>query len=160
MAVDDLILAWRTNDAVNLALLGLCPDEALDLKPGKGKTIRSNFVHMIGVRRAHVESRFRREAEAIPKLDWQTVGRNEIASALEISRDLVAHLLHSLEERPNRWSAPLFLGYAIAHEAHHRSQIEIALRLNGYDPDDAATYGLWDWPKISRGGAPLRPQGY
>lgn len=156
MTVEDLILAWRTNDAVTVALLGLCPDETLEFKPGKGKTIRSNFVHIIGIRRAHVETRFRRKAEAIPKLDWQIASRDEILRALAVSRELAEELLRSLDEKPNRWSAPLFLGYAVAHEAHHRSQIEIALRMNGYDPGDAATYGLWDWPKISRGGAPLR----
>lgn len=42
MTLDDIHRAWRTNNEVNLRLLALCPDEAMDLKPGKGKTIRSN----------------------------------------------------------------------------------------------------------------------
>ena len=153
MAIEDLVLTWRTNDAVTAALLDLCPDETLDLKPGKGKTIRSNFVHIVGVRRAHIESRFRREAESIPKLDWQAATREEMRGALQVSGDLLEELLRSLDAKPNRWNAPLFLGYAVAHEAHHRSQIEIALRLGGFELDDAAMYGLWDWPKLSRGGA-------
>jgi len=41
--------------------------------------------------------------------------------------------------------AQAFLGYMIAHEAHHRGQIIIALKENGHLPDKKILYGLWEW---------------
>ena len=35
--------------------------------------------------------------------------------------------------------------YLIAHEAHHRGQIEWALKLSGTPLDDKISYGLWEW---------------
>lgn len=89
----------------------------------------------------------------IPKLDWQEAAREEILEGLIASSRAMEALLAKREGSAgkSRWSAPLFFGYAVAHEAHHRSQIEIALRLAGRGPDDAALLGLWDWPKIARG---------
>lgn len=150
MTLDELLDAWRTNNAINLALLDLCADEHFEFKPGKGKTIRSNFVHIVGNRRAHLEETMRQEAAAIPKLDWQTATREEIRDALNLSADLTADFLRRLDEtkRPARWTVPKFFGYSVAHEANHRSQIEVALRLNGAEPGNGPLYALWNWPKL------------
>jgi uncharacterized damage-inducible protein DinB len=149
MTLDELLDAWRANQRINLELLELCSDEDLDLKPVRGKTIRSNFVHITGVRRAHIEEKMKEEAQAIPRPDWKTATRAEIVTALEVSHDLMAELFRRREERtrPDRWTSIKFLAYNVAHEAHHRSQIEMALRLNGREPDDATLYRLWEWPK-------------
>jgi len=152
MTFDDLIAAWRTNNAVNLRLLDMCTLSDLELKPGKGKTVRSNFVHIVGVRRLWVEVSLKAEAAKIPKLDWQEASHEEMIEGLRVSSVAMEALLAKREENAGkgRWSGPLFFGYAVAHEAHHRSQIEIALRLAGRGPGDAALLGLWDWDKICR----------
>ena len=147
MPIDEILDAWRVTNAIDLELLALCPDESFELKPGKGKTIRSNFVHMIVHRRACVEEKLRAEAEAIPKLDWKTATRAEIVDALNLSAPLVGELMGRFEAKPGRWTAVKFLTYITAHEAHHRSQIEIALRLGGFEPPDAVLYRLWEWTK-------------
>jgi uncharacterized damage-inducible protein DinB len=149
MTFEELLAAWRTNDAINHELLELCSDEDLDLKPGKGKTIRSNFVHMINVRRYHLEDKLRKESASVPKLDWKTAARDELHDALHLTHDLMADCFTKIEASPQqtKWTVPLFFGYSIAHEAHHRSQIEMSLRLNGREPEDAALYRLWEWPK-------------
>lgn len=148
MTFEDLLATWRANNVINLELLTLCGDEDFELKPGKGKTIRSNFVHIVGFRRAWCEPEVKVQAEKIPKLDWKTASRTEIEGALATSHDAMVELFKKLEskEKPKR-TAILMLGYSIAHEANHRAQIEIALRLNGKEPTDAELYRLWEWEK-------------
>lgn len=148
LSPENLLEAWRANEALCHELLDLCPDEALECKPGKGKTIRSNFVHIVGVRRMWLEEKMPREAKEIPKLDWRTAGRTEIEDGLAQSSALMEALFQKRLEtdKPER-NILLFFAYAIAHEAHHRSQVEIALRLNGHEPDDSALFGLREWSK-------------
>lgn len=150
MTADELVGAWRANQRIGLALLDLCADQDLDLKPGKGKTIRSALVHLVGVRKMWLEDNVKAEAAAIPNLDWKTATRAEIVDGLERSSLAMEQLLRRRAEREctGKWTAPLFFAYAIAHEAHHRSQIEIALRINGREPDDAKLYALWEWQKF------------
>lgn len=151
--LDELLDAWRANNALNVELLGACADEDLDLKPGKGKTIRSNYVHIVGVRRMWCEHGGRGRGAAvpaadIPKLDWKAATRKQILHGLEASNEAMCALFHrKAASSKGRWTLGLFFAYCIAHEAHHRSQIEIALRINGREPDDGFLYGLWEWDK-------------
>lgn len=147
MTIDEMIEAWRKNNVLNHALLDICTDEDLELKPGRGKTIRSNLVHIIGVRRSWAEESAKNEANNIPKLDWKTATRQEIKEALDKSQDVIAEVFRCKEEK-GRWNPFVFFGYLIAHEANHRAQIEIALRLNDREPDDKFLYGLWEWSKL------------
>lgn len=149
MDVAELLDAWRVNCLINHELLALCADEDFDLKPGKGKTIRSNFVHIVGVRRAFLEDKMRNEAASVPKLDWKTADREALSSGLLQTDELMSAMLAKMSEstRPGRYTATRFLAHAIAHEAHHRSQVEISLRINGREPSDAALYELWEWGK-------------
>lgn len=149
MNLDELLDAWRVNNALNQEWLDKLTDEDLDLKPGKGKTCRSNFVHLITTRRAWVEERKKDLAKPIPKLDWKTATRGEIADGLARSSRAMEEMLRMEAERekPTRWTLGRLFAYCIAHEAHHRSQIEIALRLAGKEPDISFLYGHWDWPK-------------
>lgn len=151
MNLDDILDAWRVNDQLNLKFLDACTDEDLELKPGKGKTIRSNLVHLVLFRRSWVEIKLRKESAKIPKLDWKTAGRAELREALKISSTLMEDLfrIRAQATKSEGWTDSMFFAYTVAHEANHRAQIELALRLNGREPDVAFLYGLWDWPKIS-----------
>lgn len=150
MDLEALLGAWRANHAANLELLALCADEDFDLKPGKGKTIRSNFTHLVLVRRMWLEDKMKSEAAAIPKLDWKSATRDEILNGLAISEEGMLAYLAKRAEKPEGsggWTLLKFFAYAVAHEAHHRSQVEIALRINGREPEDAKLYALWEWGK-------------
>lgn len=145
--------AWRANNAICLEMLAYCEDADFELKPGKGKTIRSNFVHLVGVRRMWIESRMAKVARLIPRLDWKSATRDEISWGLGVSSEGMEALLHKMaaSEKPGKWTLPMFFAYAIAHEAHHRSQIEIAWRLHGREPDEMWLMRLWEWTKKVQG---------
>jgi uncharacterized damage-inducible protein DinB len=145
--LEDLLDAWRANEAANLELLALCADEDFELKPGKGKTIRSNFTHLVSVRRMWLEDKMKAAAAAIPKLDWKSATREEIVGGLDVSGQGMLAYFAKRAEPPSSggWTLMKFFAYAIAHEAHHRSQVEIALRINGKEPEEKALYGLWEW---------------
>ena len=149
MDLNDILDAWKANCVINHEFLGLCADEDFELKPGNGKTIRSNFVHIVGVRLGYLEDKLRKETAHLPKLDWKTATREEIASGLNATDGLMERLFEIVEtaKKPARWTTARFFAYNIAHEAHHRSQIEIALRVNGREPPVSSLYELWEWPK-------------
>jgi uncharacterized damage-inducible protein DinB len=145
MDLDELLAAWSGNCLANRELLAICEDADFELKPGKGKTIRSNFVHIVGVRRMWAGDGLPKEAEKIPKLDWKTADRAEIEAGLQVSDAVMEQVLR---RRVEKGKDPLrYFAYCVAHEANHRGQVEIALRLNGREPSDDVLYGLWDWWK-------------
>ncbi len=41
--------------------------------------------------------------------------------------------------------ATAFVAYLVAHEAYHRAQVDLALRLSGAPVDDKTHYGVWEW---------------
>lgn len=135
--------AWSRNERVNLALLALVSDEDFDLKPGKGKTLRSNFTHLVSVRRLWAQPTCPAEANAIPVLDWKTATRTQIVEGLNASGLAMEALFAKMSDKSESKTIS-FLAYCLAHEANHRAQIEIALRINDREPDEKALYGLWD----------------
>lgn len=103
------------------------------------------------VRKMWLSDKMKKESENVPKLDWQTAKRKEIINGLNISSELMQQLFHKMNERAQTGkgkSVMKFFAYCIAHEAHHRSQIEIAMRTNNCEPDEKSLYHLWEWEKI------------
>ncbi len=149
MNIEELVDAWHVSNIVNLELLDLIQDEQLDLKPLKGKTIRSNFVHIIGVRAQWISEKIPEDAVPMPKLDWKTASRDEIKSGLSETCVLMERRFRLLASKPSTGKNPLLVhfAYCIAHEANHRGQIEMALRINDQELSVKGLYGLWDWHK-------------
>jgi uncharacterized damage-inducible protein DinB len=146
MELSDLLEAWRVNNVVTLELLDFCPDETLDIKPGKGKTIRSNFVHILWIRGEYIKEKFPKAA--ISKLDWKTATREQIRDELTRTEAQMRDVFQRRYEKPAKMHLLTFFAHLISHEAHHRSQIEIALRLNQGEPEEyMAWYNWWDWAK-------------
>lgn len=147
MELDELLTCWRINQSKAIDLLGVCSDDTFALKPGAGKSIRSNFVHIVGVRVMWIEVKLPKEPLDIPKLDWKTADRNQIHEGLMLSSELVEKMFLKIGTNPKSKKGSLIslYSYLLAHEAHHRSQIEISLRIAGKEPSEKFLYDLWDW---------------
>ncbi len=147
MTIDELIDAWRANEAINKKLLRMCSDADLELKPGKGKTVRNNFTHIIACRRAWAAHSLPEQANGIKTPDARTATRKQIEHGLEKSSKVMEDVFRKISKKPGRgkWAPLTFLAYTVAHDACHRSQIEIALRINDREPSENALGRLWNW---------------
>jgi uncharacterized damage-inducible protein DinB len=149
-----VITAFLTNERMNQFLL-----EHLDarawaappplVKPGAGRTIAAIVAHMHNVRGMWLKVSARGVA-APEKLDRTTVTMPEARRALAASGKAIRALIESAlqaggkvkEFRPDVVG---FLGYVVAHEAHHRGQICMQARQLGYPLAQEVNFGLWDW---------------
>jgi uncharacterized damage-inducible protein DinB len=147
-----LIEAYAVNERMNQYLLDNVDERAWRAAPpgGKGRTIAEIFAHIHNVRHMWLVA----AAKDLPipeKLDRASCSRQDVKKGLARSAECCAHLLASALEKPDaavkqfRPDAAGFLGYLIAHDAHHRGQICMLARQAGYALPKKADFGLWEW---------------
>jgi uncharacterized damage-inducible protein DinB len=88
--------------------------------------------------------------EGLTKLGKElALTKETLLNSFEKSGEAVARLLEKAFDTGKikgfRPSPEAFLGYIIAHEAHHRGQIILSLKENGHIPDKKILYGMWEW---------------
>jgi uncharacterized damage-inducible protein DinB len=145
-----LLNALDTNNRISLYLIENLPAEAWNAKPpgGKGRTIAAIVAHSHNVRVMWLKAA---KAENIPaQLERTTVTPAQAVRALERSRAA----LHTLCQRALESNGRIkgfrpdvagFIGYLIAHDAHHRGQIAMLARQLGYPLPQKAMFGMWEW---------------
>jgi uncharacterized damage-inducible protein DinB len=145
-----LLDAFKTNNRINQYLIDNLPPEAWKMKSadGKGRTIAAIVAHMHNVRVMWLKAA---KAKEIPdQLDRATVTPSQALRGLESScHALSVVIIHALETdgrvRSFRPDVAGFLGYLIAHDAHHRGQITMLARQLGYPLPQKAMFGMWEW---------------
>ena len=142
--------AYNTNNRINHYLIDNLPSEAWKAKPfdGKGRTIAAIVAHMHNVRVMWLKAV---KAEEIPEqLDRATVTPAQALRGLESSRYALSVVLSramSSDGRIKGFRPDVvgFLGYLIAHDAHHRGQITLLARQVGHPVPRKAMFGMWEW---------------
>jgi len=145
-----LLNAFNTNNRISQYLIDNLPSTAWNLKPpeGKGRTIAAMVAHMHNVRVMWLKAA---KAKDIPEqLDRTTVSPGQAVRALELSRHALSQVLsQSLagdgRVKGFRPDVAGFLGYLIAHDAHHRGQITMLARQLGHPLPQKAMFGMWEW---------------
>jgi uncharacterized damage-inducible protein DinB len=145
-----LLNALDTNNRISLYLIDNLPAEAWNAKPpgGKGRTIAAIVAHMHNVRVMWLKAA---KAQDIPEqLERSTLTPAQAAHALENSRVALHALCQRAVESDGRIKGfrpdvAGFIGYLIAHDAHHRGQIAMLARQLGHPLPQKAMFGMWEW---------------
>ena len=148
-----LVDVWRLNNRVNLRLFDALTDKQLaaTIRP-RGRTVTSYFVHIHMARFYWLDRRVRKLAKTVKKIPGGTASRAVLRRALIDSSQAMEEFLAEAERTGSVKGTKLgplgFLGYALAHEAHHRGQVLLHLKIAGLPLDRETGYSLWYWNKI------------
>ena len=146
-----LLTSFDTNDHINQYMIENLPAEAWRAEPpaGKGRTIAAVVAHMHNVRVMWLKAAAK--GSRIPEqLDRTSVTPAQAAKALEESRAALSAVLKAALESDGRVKGfrpdvAGFLGYLIAHDAHHRGQVCMLARQVGHPLPQKAMFGMWEW---------------
>jgi uncharacterized damage-inducible protein DinB len=162
-----LLRSFATNERIHQFLLEHLEPAiwAAEAPIGKGRTIRAIVAHIHNVRHMWLTIAAP-DSPAPAKVDRHALTLEEAKLALAASAramlELVARSLeaggHVKDFKPD---VAGFVGYSIAHEAHHRGQICMLARMLGSPLPQAVAFGMWEWRKrgdeveeLAQGGAP------
>ena len=151
-----IIETWQINHRTNMKLIENLTEETLNFTTSKrgGGTVGHQLVHIYNVRFWRLEKLEKSLIEGLSTIkatDEKNI--NMIKDLHEQSADLIEKFLQiciANEGEVKRWPRGVipFLGYLIHHEAHHRGNIMLTLKLSGFKLPDDLKYGLWSWSKL------------
>jgi uncharacterized damage-inducible protein DinB len=148
----ELVEAWQINHRINLYLLDAIAPAALPSVPlAKGRSVAEQFAHIHNVRLMWLKAAAPDLLPGLDKVEKESaITKQGLQAALEKSGVAIAALLKKGLENGGKIKgfkphAAAFLGYLIAHESHHRGQINMTLKQAGHPLDKKTSYGLWEW---------------
>src|ERR1700722_15882111 len=147
-----LLETFAINQKANELLLANVSDAAWQMPTptGKGRTIAAIASHMHNVRLMWF-SAADKTAKLPPKLDGEESSREALSHALHTSAAAISKLIEKgladpAGKVPNfKPNVVAFVGYLIAHDAHHRGQIAMLARQLGHPIPAKTGFGMWEW---------------
>jgi len=144
---------WNLSNRVNLRLLDALTEEQLAavIRP-RGRAVTSYFVHIHMARFYWLQRRAPSLAKVLKKIPGGTAPRTSLRQALVDSGAIMGEFFTAAERDGHIKGTKIgplgFLAYAIAHEAHHRGQILLHLKVAKLPVDRATADSLWYWNTI------------
>lgn len=151
MDKEQILDTWAINNRVNLYLLDAISPEYLDDElTSKGRNVGKQFAHIHNVRLMWLKVAMPEALSKLQKIDKDDpIDKALLVRSLTDSGNAIAELLTvSCDKGKVKNFKPhvtAFLGYLVAHDAHHRSQAIIALKQSGHKIDQKIAYGIWEW---------------
>jgi uncharacterized damage-inducible protein DinB len=154
---NDIALAWQANAAINDALLAHLEPEMLHaITPGAGYSVAQHLAHMVECLKGWSSRLNAATMEVLPDLYSNydhTTGLfdaehdlSRIQAVMIQTRDQAMAVAQTAEGTGTLPHATVgkFLVHMLAHDAHHRGQILLALKVNGHAlPDDELLWLPW-----------------
>ena len=146
---DALLSAFDSNDRINQYLLENLPVLAWRANPpgGRGRTVAAIVAHMHNVRVMWLKATKGRVPAPIEK---DSVTPAQARKALEESRGALREVIETALQADGRVKGfrpdvASFVGYLIAHDAHHRGQVTMLARQVGHPVPQKTMLGMWEW---------------
>jgi uncharacterized damage-inducible protein DinB len=145
-----LIETWEINHRMNeLLFKSIDVTSYANQLSTKARNVGEQWAHIHNVRLMWLKVAAPDLFASQKKIEKETISKELIWSESKRSSEAIAELLRrGFETGRIKGFKPhpeAFLGYLIAHEAHHRGQIILNLKENGHMPDKKILYGLWEW---------------
>lgn len=148
---EQIVDSWRIHNRINLYLLeAIAPDSLGATAASKGRSVGEQFAHIHNVRLMYLEVSAKELMKDLAKVEKTAAGdRDLLRSSLEASGAAMATFIEQgLASGKIKGFKPhpaAFVGYLIAHEAHHRGQLMVALKEAKAAVDKKIAYGMWEW---------------
>jgi uncharacterized damage-inducible protein DinB len=143
---------WQINNRIDLYLLNSIADDHLtDSLSSKGRDVARQFAHIHNVRLMWLKAAAPDLRDKQTKLDTDSevdkalLERRLTESGTAIDELLARSVDNGGKVKGFKPHVTAFLGYLLAHDAHHRSQVILALKQSGHKIDQKTGYGLWEW---------------
>src|SRR5262245_42090198 len=151
-----LVFAFETNDRITRYLIENLDEAAWRAEPpgGKGRTIAAIVSHIHNVRVMWLKAAAK--GSTIPdQLDRSKVTPKQAIAALTksveaLSKVIAASLASDGRVKGFKPDVASFVGYLIAHDAHHRGQISMLARQSGHPISQKTMFGIWEWGTRSK----------
>jgi len=149
--VEALVDAFATNEKINRYMLENLEEAAWRAEPpgGKGRTVAAIAAHMHNVRVMWLKACAK--GSRIPEqLDRTSVTPAQAVKAFAESAAALQGVIAAAAAGDGRIKGfkpdvAGFVGYLIAHDAHHRGQIAMLARQAGHPLSQKAMFGMWEW---------------
>ena len=152
MNPQQIIETWQINNRINLYLLDAIADEHLDdALVSKGRNVGKQFAHIHNVRLIWLKVAMPEALVNLSNIEKeQPIDKSLLRISLMQSGVAIERLIEHAAGNGGKVKGfkphlTAFLGYMTAHDAHHRSQIIIALKQSGHPLDKKIIYGIWEW---------------
>jgi len=152
MNKDQILETWQINNRIDLYLLDSIDETHLpDMLSSKGRDVANQFGHLHNVRLMWLKAAAPDLNEKQTKIEPDgDVDKALLKDRLTESGEAINELLSRSVDNGGKVKGfkphvTAFLGYLLAHDAHHRSQVILALKQSGHKIDQKIGYGIWEW---------------